>query len=133
MALRSLGQSVSGSAFSSSRLLPGYHINLDPFEVAHAALLHDDGSTPEGTACPSVHGEKAFPFDRKNNVGLHHLAFSISTVEALDAMHERLKDAPGVTIEFAAELNQGGPAKHMMIRELSSNRIEFIHRPSDAD
>lgn len=73
--------------------------------------------------------ETAVSFDRKRNVGLHHLAFAVSSFEALDDLHERLRTAPGVTIEFAPELNRGGPARHMMIREPSGNRIEFIHRP----
>lgn len=72
----------------------------------------------------------ARPFDRKKNVGLHHLAFSVPSFDALDDLHERLRNTPSVTIEFAPELNQGGPAMHMMIREPSGNRIEFIHRPT---
>ncbi len=75
----------------------------------------------------------AAPFNRKKNVGLHHLAFSVPSFEALDDLHRRLKGALGVTIEFAPELNQEGPAKHMMIREPSGNRIEFIHRPPEVD
>lgn len=77
--------------------------------------------------------EKATPFDRKNNVGLHHLAFRVASFEALDAVHERVRQVPGVRIEFAPELAYGGPAKHMMIREPSGNRLEFIHRPPEPD
>lgn len=76
--------------------------------------------------------DEAVRFDRKNNVGLHHLAFRVSSFDALEALHARLETTPGVTIEFAPELNRGGPAKHMMIREPSGNRIEFIHRPPQA-
>lgn len=71
----------------------------------------------------------AVKFDRKNNVGLHHLAFNIDSFEALDALHLTLLDVPGVVIEFAPELLSGGPAKHMMIREPSGNRLEFIYSP----
>jgi len=72
----------------------------------------------------------AVPFDRKQNVGLHHLAFAVASFSALDALHTRLQHAAGVRIEFAPELLGGGPARHMMIREPSGNRLEFIHRPN---
>lgn len=71
----------------------------------------------------------ATPFDRKRNVGLHHLALSVTSFEALDALHSRLAAMPGVRIEFAPELAYGGPAKHMMVYEPSGNRIELVHRP----
>lgn len=67
-------------------------------------------------------------FNRKNNVGLHHLALSVSSFEALDQLYSSIKDFPGVVVEFKPELAYGGPNKHMMIREPSGNRIEFIHR-----
>jgi lactoylglutathione lyase len=72
---------------------------------------------------------EAVPFDRRRNVGLHHLAFQVESFPKLDALYERLVEAPGVRIEFAPEPLSGGPARHMMIREPSGNRLEFIHRP----
>lgn len=74
--------------------------------------------------------DTAVRFDRKNNVGLHHVAFSIDSFEALDALYQTLLMTPGVIIEFSPETLSNGPTKHMMIREPSGNRIEFIHRPS---
>ncbi len=71
----------------------------------------------------------AVAFDRKNNVGLHHVAFNIDSFEALDALHGVLVKVPGVVIEFSPEPLSGGPTKHMMIREPSGNRLEFIHQP----
>ena len=68
-------------------------------------------------------------FDRKNNVGLHHLAITVTSFEALDYLYERLKTFEGVVIEFAPELAYGGPGKHMMVREPSGNRLEFTYRP----
>jgi lactoylglutathione lyase len=73
----------------------------------------------------------AVPFDRKRNVGLHHLAFRVDSFAELDALHDRLSRLPGVRIEFAPEPLSGGPARHMMIREPSGNRLEFIHRPPE--
>jgi lactoylglutathione lyase len=73
--------------------------------------------------------EAAVKFDRKNNVGLHHLAISVASFEILDELYERVKTVDGVVIEFAPELAYGGPTKHMMIREPSGNRLEFAHNP----
>ena len=74
--------------------------------------------------------DDAVAFDRKNNVGLHHLAIKVASFEALDDLYKAIDSMPEVVIEFAPELFYGGPAKHMMIREPSGNRIELIHRPS---
>jgi len=71
----------------------------------------------------------ATPFDRKNNVGLHHLALSVPDFETLDGLYNTLSATPGVQIDFAPELSYGGPAKHMMFFEPSGNRIELVHRP----
>ena len=71
----------------------------------------------------------AIRFDRKNNVGLHHLALTVTSFEALDTLYERFLETEGVVIEFAPELNGAGPTKHMMIREPSGNRIEFAYNP----
>lgn len=68
-------------------------------------------------------------FDRKNNIGLHHLALKVISFKALDDLHEKLEKDPNVKIEFAPELMGNGPTKHMMVYEPSGNRIEFVHRP----
>lgn len=73
--------------------------------------------------------ETAIKFDRKNNIGLHHVAFSVASVEALDELYEKLKNDKEIIIEFSPELLGKGPAKHMILYEPSGNRIEFIHRP----
>lgn len=73
--------------------------------------------------------ENYVAFNRKSNVGLHHLALTVDSFETLDKLYETFKKTEGVVIEFAPELNGGGPTKHMMIREPGGNRIEFAHRP----
>ena len=73
--------------------------------------------------------ETAVAFDRKNNVGLHHLAFTVVSREALDVLYERFLEADGVVIEFSPEPNGGGPTIHMMIQEPSGNRLEFAWNP----
>jgi len=74
--------------------------------------------------------EDPVAFDRKKNVGLHHLAIKVPSFEALDSLYQTVKEIPGAVVEFSPELAYGGPAKHMMIREPSGNRLELVHRPS---
>lgn len=74
--------------------------------------------------------KKVIQFDRKNNVGLHHLAFTVDSLEQLNALYNAVKAVEGVVVEFAPELAYGGPGMHMMIREPSGNRLEFSYRPS---
>lgn len=73
--------------------------------------------------------DSVISFDRKNNVGLHHLALSVASKENLDLLYERFKTVKDLEIEFAPELNGQGPTIHMMIKEPSGNRIEFTYRP----
>ncbi|MFT5162776.1 MAG: lactoylglutathione lyase [Alteromonadaceae bacterium] len=81
------------------------------------------------TLWQTTKNEKVIKFNRKTNIGLHHLALSVDSFEILDELYERFKKAKGVVIEFAPETNRGGPTKHMMIREPSGNRIEFAYNP----
>jgi catechol 2,3-dioxygenase-like lactoylglutathione lyase family enzyme len=70
--------------------------------------------------------KEAAVFDRHCNIGLHHLAFKCKSYADLDALHVLLKQTPEVEIEFAPELLNQGPARHMMICEPGGIRIEFI-------
>jgi catechol 2,3-dioxygenase-like lactoylglutathione lyase family enzyme len=65
-------------------------------------------------------------FDRRRNVGLHHLALEVSSEADLNSVMERLSTYPGLTIEFSPELVGNGPRKHMMCYAPGGLRIEFI-------
>lgn len=65
-------------------------------------------------------------FDRHANVGLHHVAFRVDSEAALNQVHEKLKGAAGVTIEFAPQPVGNGPAKHTICYEPSGIRVEFF-------
>ena len=65
-------------------------------------------------------------FDFHHNVGLHHVAFTVPSREALDEVCARIRGAEDVCIEFAPEPLRGGPAMHMMCYEPSGIRVEFI-------
>ena len=71
---------------------------------------------------------KRVEFNRAENVGLHHLALSVESIKNLSELHEHLKMQNNIIIEFAPENLGSGPTQHMMIREPSGNRIEFIAR-----
>lgn len=70
--------------------------------------------------------ETAVPFDRKNAIGLHHLALKVENSGALDALHGVLRSADDVVIEFAPEPLGDGPVRHMMCAIPGGIRVEFI-------
>ena len=70
--------------------------------------------------------ESAVPFDRKNVIGLHHLALIVENDAALDQLYECLRNTGGVNIEFAPESLMGGPTRHMMCYIPGGIRVEFI-------
>ncbi|HTJ94002.1 MAG TPA: VOC family protein [Pararobbsia sp.] len=69
------------------------------------------------------------PFDRKTNVGLHHVALRVNGESAFRDTYERVSKWPGVTVEFAPEKLGAGPIQHMMITEPGGIRIEFDFDP----
>lgn len=81
------------------------------------------------TLWQTTSNKKVNEFNRKTNVGLHHLALTVASLENLNELHKRFKKVPDVHIEFGPELNGKGPTIHMMIREPSGNRLEFSYRP----
>ena len=71
----------------------------------------------------------ATSFDRKNVIGLHHLALRVATQEQLDALHARLAQTEGVKVEFQPEPLNEGPVRHMMCTIPGGIRVEFIALP----
>lgn len=68
----------------------------------------------------------ATSFDRRNVIGLHHLALIVENESALNQLHERLSHTDDVSIEFAPEPLGGGPTQHMMCYIPGGIRLEFI-------
>jgi catechol 2,3-dioxygenase-like lactoylglutathione lyase family enzyme len=68
----------------------------------------------------------AAPFERKNVIGLHHLALKVENSDALDALHRTLSMTDDVEIEFAPEPLGDGPARHMMCAIPGGIRVELI-------
>src|ERR1700730_8778425 len=69
--------------------------------------------------------EKCVPFDRRRNIGLHHLALKVVDRGALDALYARVAAWHGIAVEFAPERSGKGPKVHFMVREPGGTRIEF--------
>jgi catechol 2,3-dioxygenase-like lactoylglutathione lyase family enzyme len=65
-------------------------------------------------------------FNRRKNVGLHHLALEVDSESRLHELAQALSSWPGVTIEFPPELLGKGPRKHMMLLEPGGIRLELI-------
>lgn len=68
---------------------------------------------------------KAVAFDRKNNVGLHHLALKVENHAALNALNEKLQNTGDVEIEFSPQVLDG-EVKHMMVYIPGGIRVEFL-------
>jgi peptidyl-tRNA hydrolase len=73
--------------------------------------------------------EDPTPFDRKRNVGLHHVVLKMDTKKELIKLHQTLEESDLVHFEFSPEPLREGPAQHMICTEPSSIRIEFIWGP----
>ena len=56
--------------------------------------------------------DEAIAFDRRANVGLHHLAIAVVDRTGLDALYQRLSTWPDVVVEFAPQLSGPGPKIH---------------------
>jgi len=68
----------------------------------------------------------AVAFDRRANVGLHHLALAVTDEAALMTVFDRVRQYPGVEIEFAPEPNRPGSSTlHFICSMPGGIRVEF--------
>jgi catechol 2,3-dioxygenase-like lactoylglutathione lyase family enzyme len=91
----------------------------------YPAVFVSDG-TVMTTLWQAVEPASAVAFDRKNVIGLHHLALLMPDQQSLDDLHERLAAIDSVDIEFAPEALRDGPVRHMMCAIPGGVRVEFI-------
>jgi catechol 2,3-dioxygenase-like lactoylglutathione lyase family enzyme len=90
----------------------------------YPAVFISDGTTMI-TLWQAQNPTAAIPFDRKGNIGLHHLALLVEA-GTLDVLHDRLKVADDVTVEFAPERLGKMAVRHMMCNIPGGIRVEFI-------
>lgn len=88
----------------------------------YPAVFLSDGGTMI-TLWQAEQPESATTFDRRRNIGLHHLAFAVGD---LDAVRTRIADWPEVEIEFEPEQLGSGQTHHMMCAIPGGIRVEFI-------
>ncbi len=91
----------------------------------YPAVFLSDGGTMV-TLWQAADPANAVPFDRKNVIGLHHLALTVENDTVLNDLHKRLQNTNDVNIEFAPEALGGGPTRHMMCSIPGGIRVEFI-------
>ncbi len=78
------------------------------------------------TLWQAINPASAIPFDRKTNIGLHHLALGVADAQTLAAVHARVAAHPGATIEFAPEpIRAGSSVQHFICAMPGGIRIEF--------
>jgi len=91
----------------------------------YPAVFLTDGTTMI-TLWQAENPATAVPFDRKNVIGLHHLALKVKVCETLVTLHHKLSRTDGVETEFAPESLDGGATQHMMYTIPGGIRMEFI-------
>ena len=91
----------------------------------YPAVFLTDGTTMI-TLWQAENPETAVPFDRKNVIGLHHFALKVGGNGSLAALHDKLRAAEDVEVEFAPESLGGGATHHMMCTIPGGIRMEFI-------
>jgi len=91
----------------------------------YPALFVSDG-TLMITLWQAANPTEATPFDRKNVIGLHHLALKVASADALKALHGKLESCEGVEMDFAPEALGTAGTQHMMCSVPGGIRVEFI-------
>ena len=93
--------------------------------AAYPCAFVNDGSILI-TLWRAANPANAAAFDRKANIGLHHLALRVADDAALAAVFERVRAHPGVTIEFSPEpIREGSATRHFICAMPGGIRIEF--------
>lgn len=90
----------------------------------YPAIFLTDGTTMI-TLWRAADPGSATAFDRRNVIGLHHLALAVDAGD-LAGLHERLIGTDGVAIEFGPEPLGDLPMRHMMCTIPGGIRVEFV-------
>ncbi len=91
----------------------------------YPAIFVSDGTTLL-TLWQVADPARASAFDRRANIGLHHLALRVADLAALDTVFARVQGHPGVRIEFDPEpIREGATTHHFICAMPGGIRIEF--------
>jgi len=92
----------------------------------YPAVFVSDGTTLI-TLWQVADPQTANGFDRRGNIGLHHLALCVKDDEALNEVYARIRAASGTTIEFAPEpIREGAVVRHFICTIPGGIRVEFV-------
>lgn len=91
----------------------------------YPSVFLSDGSVML-TLWQAANGKDATPFDRRHNLGLHHLSLQVAAEQDLDSLHADLASRKDVEIEFAPEALGNGPTRHLMCAIPGGIRLELI-------
>lgn len=134
------------------RTLGVHHVGLAVPDLAAAKdffvaalgfkLLREDAEYPsafvsDGTSTVTLWQVRdpasAMPFDRRRNVGLHHLAFRVDRDDLL-ALFERVKQWRGVVVDVApGRIRPGADSTHFLVFMPGGIRLEFVCSPALPD
>lgn len=65
-------------------------------------------------------------FDRRTNIGLHHLSLAVADDAALDTAWQKISNYPGVVVDSApSAIRPGGKARHFLVFIPGGIRLEF--------
>ena len=120
-----LGLTVPDLAATSSFFIDVLGFQKVGEKPNYPAIFVSDG-TVMITLWQVANPDSATRFDRKNVIGLHHVALLVPDQAALDKLHQRLAATDGVNIEFQPESLNDGPVRHMMCAIPGGVRVEFI-------
>ena len=91
----------------------------------YPAIFVSDGTTLI-TLWQASDPATATGFDRKANIGLHHLALKVADEAILTQVYKRVSAYPGVVTEFAPEpIRAGAVTKHFICAIPGGIRLEF--------
>ena len=91
----------------------------------YPAIFVSDGTTMI-TLWRVTDPEKATPFNRRTNIGLHHLALQVPSTINLEALHRELAQRADVEVEFKPEQLGKSTFRHMMLGIPGNFRLELI-------
>lgn len=93
--------------------------------LSYPAVFVSDGTTMV-TLWRVADPEGAVPFDRRANVGLHHLALKVADHAALTVVYDRVRCHAGVVIEYPpGPMREGSPMSHFICAMPGGVRLEF--------
>lgn len=76
-----------------------------------------------------VHNDNPAHFDRRQSIGLHHLALKIESEEKLKQLFEKIENWPDIEVECSPEFSGKGPKVHFFVAEPGGLRLEFAYDP----